>query len=60
MGSGTGYISMKYDFDQLISRDGTASVKYDARGNVFGKQDIIPLWVADMDFAVPEAVQRAR
>jgi cystathionine beta-lyase len=50
---------MKYDFDQIISRDGTASVKYEARGNVFGKQDIIPLWVADMDFAVPEAVQRA-
>jgi cystathionine beta-lyase len=50
---------MQYDFDQIITRDGTASVKYEARGNIFGKQDIIPLWVADMDFAVPEAVQRA-
>lgn len=50
---------MKYNFDQIISRDGTGSVKYDARGNVFGKQDIIPLWVADMDFAVPDTVQHA-
>ncbi len=48
-----------YDFDDAIGREGTASLKYDARRNVFGRGDIIPLWVADMDFAVPPAVQRA-
>lgn len=48
-----------YDFDDAIRREGTASLKYDARRNIFGREDIIPLWVADMDFAVPPAVQRA-
>lgn len=51
--------SEKSCFDAVIRRDGTASFKYDARADVFGRQDVIPLWVADMDFAVPEAVQRA-
>jgi len=50
---------MKYDFDLVIPRSGTASFKYDARGAIFGRADVIPLWVADMDFAVPEAVRRA-
>ena len=46
-------------FDKALSREGTASLKYDARGNIFGNEDVIPLWVADMDFAAPEAVQHA-
>lgn len=46
-------------FDRLYSRSGTASLKYDVRREVFGRADVIPLWVADMDFAVPEAVQSA-
>lgn len=50
---------MPYQFDQIISRSGTASLKYDERQVVFGRDDVIPLWVADMDFAVPDAVQRA-
>ncbi|HCI13091.1 MAG: aminotransferase [Gallionellales bacterium GWA2_60_142] len=47
------------NFDRVIRRDGTSSLKYDARREVFGREDVVPLWVADMDFAVPEAVQRA-
>ena len=50
---------MATDFDQVISRDGTSSLKYDGRLGHFNSGDVIPLWVADMDFAVPEAVQRA-
>lgn len=50
---------MPTDFGIFLSRNGTSSLKYDARREVFGRADIIPLWVADMDFAVPEAVQRA-
>jgi len=46
-------------FDKAVSRDGTSSLKYDARIATFGKESVIPLWVADMDFAAPEAVQRA-
>jgi len=47
------------DFDQIIDRATTATVKYDARKAVFGREDVTPLWVADMDFATPEAVTDA-
>lgn len=49
----------KYNFDLEISREGTSSVKYAARQAVFGREDVTPLWVADMDFAVPPAVIQA-
>ncbi|WP_323750439.1 PatB family C-S lyase [Marinobacter sp.] len=47
------------DFDQPIKRENTASVKFDVRKAVFGRDDVIPVWVADMDFAAPEAVTAA-
>ena len=47
---------MKYNFDEIIDRDNTASVKFDLRKKVFGKEDIIPMWVADMDFKTPDFV----
>ena len=50
---------MKYNFDQTIDRSNTHSVKYEVRENYFGKKEIIPLWVADMDFATPEFVRQA-
>ena len=50
---------MSSGFDQEIPRDGTASVKHDGRAAYFGTADVLPLWVADMDFAAPEAVTRA-
>lgn len=50
---------MSIDFDQDISRNGTSSVKHDGRAAYFGTPDVLPLWVADMDFAAPEAVTRA-
>jgi len=46
-------------FDQPIDREGTRAVKLDVRDKVFGRKDVMPLWVADMDFAAPEAVTRA-
>ncbi len=52
-------MSSGFDFDQAINREGTHSVKYDGRQNMFGKSDVIPVWVADMDFAAPPAVTRA-
>nr|WP_297403526.1 PatB family C-S lyase [uncultured Marinobacter sp.] len=50
---------MPSPFDQPVARENTCSVKFDARKAVFGTEDIIPVWVADMDFAAPEAVTRA-
>ena len=47
------------NFDQSFSREQTCSVKFDARKAVFGRADVIPLWVADTDFAAPEAVTDA-
>lgn len=52
-------ISMGSEFDRVIPRSGTASLKYDGRKNFFGTDDVLPLWVADMDFAVPAVVQDA-
>lgn len=50
---------MQQDFDQLVSRDHSNSLKYDGRQAMFGQDDVIPLWVADMDFASPPAVSDA-
>lgn len=50
---------MNHDFDREISRTHTASLKYDARQSMFGEPGVIPLWVADMDFAAPPAVTQA-
>lgn len=47
------------DFDQIIDRSASASVKYDACKAVFGREDITPMWIADMDFATPESVTAA-
>lgn len=50
---------MKYNFDEIINRENTASVKYDLRKEVFGKEDVIPMWVADMDFRTPDFIINA-
>ena len=50
---------MTFDFDREISRAGTHSVKWDGRAEYFGREDVMPLWVADMDFAAPDAVTEA-
>ncbi|PHQ25091.1 aminotransferase [Marinobacter guineae] len=50
---------MSSPFDQPVARESTCSVKFDARRAVFGRDDVIPVWVADMDFAAPEPVTRA-
>lgn len=50
---------MSDDFDHEIDRNGTFSTKYDGRALTFGHPDVMPLWVADMDFAAPAAVTEA-
>lgn len=41
------------DFETPPSREGTHAEKYDARERFFGREDVIPLWVADMDLPSP-------
>ena len=47
---------MNWEFDEIINREGTDSVKYDLRQEIFGRNDIIPMWVADMDFKTPDFI----
>lgn len=48
-----------YDFDRIIERRGTGAIKTDALKKVFGKEDLVPLWVADMDFETPDFIVNA-
>ena len=48
-----------YDFDKIIERRGTGAVKTDALKKVYGKEDLIPLWVADMEFETPDFIIEA-
>ena len=45
---------MKYDFDQVVERRGSDSIKWQRYGN-----EVLPLWVADMDFVSPEPIVKA-
>ena len=47
---------MKYNFDELIDRRNTGAVKTDLCKKMFGTNDLIPLWVADMDFRTPDFI----
>lgn len=47
---------MKYDFDKVPERRGTHCVKYDAIKMEGKPEDLLPLWVADMDFPAPSGV----
>ena len=50
---------MKYNFDEIIDRKNTNSVKYDKLKHYFGKDDLLPFWVADTDFNVPQCISDA-
>ena len=49
----------QYNFDELIDRTNTNCIKYDARSAFFGNPDVLPLWVADMDFRTPDFIVEA-
>ena len=50
---------MKYNFDSVPCRKGTACIKFDENLNVFGRDDIISMWIADMDFEVMPEITEA-
>jgi len=47
---------MTWNFDETVGREGTDCIKYDLREQTFGRKDVIPMWVADMDFKTPEFI----
>lgn len=57
--SNTHKIMKAYDFDKPIERRGTDCLKWDALEERFGRPDLLPLWVADMDFETPDFVVEA-
>ncbi|MBY5024713.1 MULTISPECIES: MalY/PatB family protein [Streptococcus] len=46
----------KYNFDEEISRYGSSCIKYDYGMQRMGRTDLLPMWVADMDFKLPEEI----
>lgn len=49
----------KYNFDEEIDRRSTCAMKYDSLGELFGREDLMPLWIADMDFAICPEISQA-
>lgn len=49
----------KYNFDTIIDRRGTGSIMTDSLTKLFGREDLCPLWIADMDFEVCPAISEA-
>lgn len=47
---------MKYNFDEVVNRKGSCSIKWDELENKFGRSDLMSMWVADMDFKSPKPV----
>jgi len=50
---------MRYDFDKVVNRFNTESVKWDLVKEKYGNKDVIPMWVADMDFEVAKPISEA-
>lgn len=48
---------MKYDFDKIVDRRGTNSLKYDFARERGRREDVLPLWVADMDFPTAPSIR---
>lgn len=46
----------KYNFDEIIERKGTDCFKWDALPQIYERDDLTPMWVADMDFRSPDFV----
>lgn len=47
---------MKYDFDEIVNRSNNRAAKYDERVKKFGTSEVIPLWIADMDFRTAQPI----
>ena len=52
-------MSIKYDFDKIIDRHGTGALAVDVLNERYGRADLTPMWVADMNFETPEFITEA-
>jgi cystathionine beta-lyase len=50
---------MMWNFDEPAHREGTNCIKYDLRKETFGENNVIPMWVADMDFNTPDFIVKS-
>ena len=50
---------MTYDFDKIIDRSGSGDLKHEVLKERYGRSDLLPLWVADMDFETPQFITDA-
>ncbi|MBR3398744.1 MAG: cystathionine beta-lyase, partial [Prevotella sp.] len=50
---------MRYDFDKIIDRTGSGDLKHEVLGERYGRSDLLPLWVADMDWETPAFITDA-
>ncbi len=50
---------MKYNFDRIIDRRGSGCFKYDALKMIYQREDLLSMWVADMDFEIAPEIQEA-
>ena len=50
---------MKYDFDRVIDRSNTGAIKVERMKELYHRDDILPMWIADMDFAAPDYILNA-
>lgn len=49
----------QYNFDKIINREGTNALKREVLQERYGRADLLPLWVADMDFETPSFITKA-
>ena len=52
-------MSIQYDFDKIIDRSGSGDLKHEVLKERYGRSDLLPLWVADMDFETPAFITDA-
>jgi len=52
-------MNKEYNFDEILDRKDSGSVKFDLLKEGFGRKDLIPMWVADMDFRTPDFIVEA-
>lgn len=50
---------IKYNFDDVVNRENSCSAKIDETASKFGKEGLIPMWIADMDYKAAEPILKA-
>jgi len=50
---------MTYNFDEIVDRRNTGAIKLERRKALYGSENVLPLWVADMDFRTPDFIFEA-